>query len=137
MMENPSLFEVVPDTRHGHLGEKRIEYPHLVPTVAKARATDPKTSKAAADFVKAKATTARVRLMTAHAANPQGLTDEEAAKICGVNLRSEYATRCSELVRAGLLQDTEQTRLGDSGTPRLVRRITDLGVQKMLERGNQ
>lgn len=136
-METPTLFDIVPDTRHGHLGEKIIRYAGEIPAMPKARADDLKTSKMAADFVKAKATTARVRLMQAHAANPQGLTDEEAARWAGVSLVSEYATRCSELVRAGLLADTEDTRIGSSGAARVVRRITDLGVEKMLERGRR
>lgn len=102
----------------------------------KARANDPNTSKTAADFVRAKASTARVKLMTAHAANPEGLTDEEAATAAGVSLLSEYATRCSELVRAGLLFDTGDTRLGVAGTARIVRRITDLGIALMEQRKN-
>jgi hypothetical protein len=134
-MEHPALFDVVPDTRHGHLGEKIIRYAGEIPAMPKSRTDDLSTSKMAADFVKAKATTARVRLMQAHAANPQGLTDEEAASWAGISLGSEYATRCSELVRAGLLEDTDDTRIGASGAARVVRRITEMGVTKMLERG--
>jgi hypothetical protein len=94
----------------------------------KARATDPETSHAAAQKIAPRAGTAKAKLLAAHAAHPDGLTDREAAEIAGVSLQSEYATRCSELAKLGLLRDTELTRLDpDTRTARMVRRLTPLG----------
>ena len=91
-----------------------------------ARLWDPHTSKIAAALVRPGS--ARAKLLNVHAAWPSGLTDEEAAGLAGLSLTSEYATRCSELKRAGLLVDTGQTRTGDSGMARMVRRITSAGM---------
>ncbi len=99
-----------------------------------ARHTDPFTSKEAAVFIKAKATSARVLLLQAHASHPGGLTDEEAAVEAGLPLVSEYATRCSELKRCGWIEDTEVTRPGASGSSRLVRRITADGLLMLHKR---
>jgi hypothetical protein len=90
-----------------------------------ARSSDPPTSHAAAFHVRPGS--ARFALLSAHLDYPAGLTDEEAAVLGGLSLRSEYATRCSELERAGFLEPSTITRTGDSGLPRMVRRITDLG----------
>ena len=94
----------------------------------KARLTDPVTSHAAARAVLPKSGTAKAKLLAAHLAHRDGLTDREAAEIAGLDLRSEYATRCSELVRLGLLEDTDATRPDpDTRTDRMVRRLTALG----------
>ncbi len=69
----------------------------------KARASDPATSHNAADAILPRSGTAKARLLEAHYVHPEGLTDREAAEWAGLNLRSEYATRCSELVRSGVL----------------------------------
>lgn len=90
-----------------------------------ARRTDPPTSQEAAERIRPKS--ARWQLLAAHLADPDGLTDEEAADSAGLSLRSEYATRCSELMRAGYLRDTEATRTGASGMKRQVRVITEQG----------
>lgn len=93
-----------------------------------ARRTDPATSHEAA--FKIRPGSARARLLMAHAIAQgirEGLTDEEACMAAGLSLRSEYATRCSELMRAGYLRDTEATRTGASGMSRVVRVITDQG----------
>lgn len=99
-----------------------------------ARWTDPRTSHDVAQLVRARAGTARIALLEAHARNPQGLTDEQAAMAAGLWLRSEYATRCSELVRLGVLADTDQTERGEAGALRMVRTITDLGRAVLAER---
>lgn len=96
----------------------------------KARTTDPDTSHRAARQVRRKAGTAKMQLLAAHASRPDGLTDREAAELAGLDLRSEYATRCSELRRAGLLRDTDERRPDpDTGTDRMVRRITAEGIE--------
>jgi hypothetical protein len=92
-----------------------------------ARHTDPATSHEAARLVRPGS--ARARLLFAHHYNPDGMTDEEAAESASLSLTSEYATRCSELMRAGLLVDTPLSRTGRSGMARVVRRITPLGRQ--------
>lgn len=79
-------------------------------------------------LITAKADSARVQLLGAHVAHPNGLTDEEAASLCEVSMLSEYATRCSELKRDGLLMDTSQTRPGHNGIPRIVRKVTPVGI---------
>lgn len=101
-----------------------------------ARRTDPETSHAAAQLVKARATSARVLLLAAFYSErfTDGLTDEEAAEIAGVSLRSEYATRCSELRRGGMIAVTGTTRTGASGASREVSKITALGMSVMAER---
>ncbi len=94
-----------------------------------SRAGDPSTSQTAALSVRPGS--ARYALLRAHLDHPHGLTDEEAAEFAGLSLRSEYATRCSELSRSGLLEDTGETRPGDSGLARIVRRITTNGRREL------
>jgi len=91
-----------------------------------ARRTDPHTSQTAAARIRPH--TARAALLLAHAGYPDGLTDEEACERARLSLASEYATRCSELMRAGLLADTPWTRPGGAGLPRQVRVITPAGM---------
>ena len=92
-----------------------------------ARRSDPQTSHDAARLIKPGS--ARHALMQAHNDHRDGLTDEEAALIANLALASEYATRCSELSREGLLMDTPMARVGSSGMLRLVRRITFYGIE--------
>lgn len=99
-----------------------------------ARVDDPETSKLAARLATATASSARVRLLEAHGDHPDGLTDEEAASWAGLSLMSEYATRCSELRRAGCLIDTGDLRTGAAGAPRVVRCITRLGLETLRAR---
>jgi hypothetical protein len=102
-----------------------------------ARRDDPETSKIAAALIKAKANSARVALLRVHARHPGGLTDEEAATFARLPLTSEYATRCSELKRGGMLEDTHLTRAGSAGAPRMVRRITTEGVSVLRQRSDR
>lgn len=90
------------------------------------RRSDPATSHEAARLVRPGS--ARHALLMAHNEHRDGLTDEEAALIAHLSLTSEYATRCSELARVGLLVDTPMARAGSSGMARLVRRITLFGI---------
>lgn len=99
----------------------------------KARADDPPTAKEAARTVlKTKAGSQRQRLWEVfrYWAPDTGLTDEQAAKIANIPLTSEYATRCSELRNAGLIEPTGESRAGSSGMQREVSRITDLGTSE-------
>ena len=99
------------------------------PMQGQARHTDPDTSKAAASRIRPGS--AKAALLRAHSAYPNGMTDEEAAKAAQLPLHSEYATRCSELERAGYLENTDQVRTGSSGMSRVVRRITALGLASL------
>ncbi len=82
----------------------------------------------AATLIKARASSARVLLLQAFGrAGEQGLTDEEAAVDAGLPLSSEYATRCSELDRMGVITTTTKRRTGRSGLERVVRVITPDG----------
>ena len=96
-----------------------------------ARRSDPSTSRDAAKLIRPGS--ARHALMLAHNDHRDGLTDEEAALIAKLSPTSEYATRCSELSRAGLLVDTPMARVGSSGMLRLVRRITLYGMEALGE----
>ena len=110
-------------------------YGDIGPDHGQARATDLPTAKAAATQVKPGG--ARYALLKAHLSDLKGMTDEEAAIEAGLPLTSEYATRCSELVRAGYLQDTSVTRMGRSGVRRVVRVITQSGIDLMESDGHK
>jgi hypothetical protein len=99
----------------------------------KHRTSDPLTSRQADLFASSKSTSARLRIIEAHAAHPNGLTDEEAAMIAGLNMTSEYSTRCSELKRDGILEDTNRTRVGSTGLQRTVRQMTSAGLNYWRE----
>jgi hypothetical protein len=127
-------------TRHfpdldGIIGRKpapRTDDLPLFGEVPKARATDPATSHDAAEAVRVRSGTAKHKLLKAYAqAGAAGLTDEEAAVAAGLSLASEYATRCSELTKLGLLAPTDLTRVGSSGQARIVRRITAQGYDTL------
>jgi hypothetical protein len=77
-----------------------------------ARRTDPWTSHAAAESMVTPARTQREALLAAYAANPLGLTDEEACTIAGI---PGGWKRCSELRKLGRIIATPYTRLGSSG----------------------
>jgi hypothetical protein len=121
----PEDFDWTPPSQR-----RKAEVIQLSRTSGKVRANDPLTSRQAALFMDAqgKSTSARQRLIEAHFAAPNGLTDEEAAKAAGLDLSSEYSTRCSELKRDGLLEDTDRTRAGSTGLQRTVRQLTAKGA---------
>jgi hypothetical protein len=100
------------------------------PDRGQARHTDPDTSHDAAARIRPN--TAKAALLQAHREHPDGLTDEEAARIAGLSLSSEYATRCSELTRIGLLEVTGERRDGAAGMDRIVRRLAHSTVQETL-----
>lgn len=88
-----------------------------------ARTSDPITSHMGSYDVKERALTQKQRLLKAFFAHPAGLTDEEAALVAGLPIRSCWWKRCSELRDDGLIEHTEQMRLGSAGCNRLVSRI--------------
>jgi len=93
------------------------------------RASDKVTARDAASLITAKATTARVQLLLAHYTHPDGLTDEEACALAGLSVMSEFRTRCSELMRSGVIEDLTLTRPSSAGVDNVVRRITETGVR--------
>ena len=99
----------------------------------KHRTSDPLTSRQADLFAASRSTSARLRIIEAHVRYPNGLTDEEAAKAAGLDLSSEYSTRCSELKRDGILEDTDRTRPGATGLQRTVRQLTAAGLNHWRE----
>lgn len=121
MTDEPTLFDTVAEDLDALYGP------------GQARRVDPPTSKLAAKMVRARATTARVRLLEAFLRNSP-LTDEEAAVLAGLSLHSEYATRCSELRRGDLIRVTGGTRQGRSGSQREVSEITEAGIAVMRQR---
>jgi len=98
-----------------------------------ARRVDGDTSRFAASLIRAKAESERPRLLGAYA---DGLPwmDEEAAVRAGLDLHSEYATRVSELLRAGLLVQTAEMRVGAAGVPRRTCRISESGRLVLAKR---
>jgi hypothetical protein len=127
---DPADFDWTPPAQR-----PRAEVIQLSRTSGKVRANDPLTSRQAALFMDAqnRSTSARLSLIEAHAAHPNGLTDEEAAMIAGLNMTSEYSTRCSELKRDGILEDTTRTRVGSTGLQRTVRQMTAAGLNYWRE----
>lgn len=113
--------------------EPVLERTFLLSGPGQARETDPDTSQEAAKLIRAKATTARVRLLECFG-RWDDLTDEEAATRAGLEMTSEYATRCSELDRAGMVEDTGRRRRGAAGAERMVRAITPLGKSVLIRR---
>jgi hypothetical protein len=104
-----------------------MEMPKYEPKV-KVRRSDPETSKQAAQEIAIRVNSSRFKLLMAHYSERNGLTDEEAALHAGLPLTSEYATRCSEMERAGLIASMPTHRTGSSGQLRVVRRITVKGI---------
>ena len=84
------------------------------------RRSDPPTSRAAAASVADAGSHCRLLMAGYSAALPGGLTDEEAARRCGVDPLREGGKRCSDLRRLGLIAPTGETRPGSSGRRRMV-----------------
>lgn len=89
------------------------------------RSSDPETSHQAWRLVKPQS--ARGKLLQAHADHPEGLTDPEACVAAGLSLMSDFASRCTELDRMGLIAATGETRVHSTGMSRMVRVITLAG----------
>lgn len=95
-----------------------------------ARASDPETSHDAGEAVRQTSGTIRRALLLAYAANPAGLTDEEAGDIVG---RDGAWKRCSDLrkVKPPLIAPTGELRKGSSGHAMRVCAITDAGREAL------
>lgn len=93
-----------------------------------ARTEDPGTSHAAAAQLSSKRTMMR-RLLTQYAS--VWLTAEEAALACGFTAADGAWKRVSDLLNAGLLEDSGQLRTGSSGRAQRVLRITAAGREAL------
>lgn len=92
-----------------------------------ARTTDPETSAAAARSLSDK-TTMLTRLLAAyHNRRVGGLTAEEATDEAGYEADDGAWKRVSDLRGMGLIEGTDQSRIGRAGRLQMVLRITDLG----------
>lgn len=106
-MNQPTMFD--PDFRNG-----------------RHRNPDWTSSIMGAQNVAYRAGTQKAKLLDAYQqAYPDGLTDEEAAERSGVNMRSCWWRRCTELREDGTIAPVieagkEATRAGSSGVQRIV-----------------
>lgn len=91
-----------------------------------ARVTDPETSQTAAWRLSGKAGTMRRVLLECYT-HDGGMTAEEAAIRAGFTAEDGAWKRVSDLLNAGLLEDTGETRPGRSGRQQRVLRITTTG----------
>lgn len=100
----------------------------FAPVVPAARTTDPETSNEGIHDVLPRAHSQQHKLLLAYASRPLGLTAEEAAEIAGLFVPGcSFWKRCSELLRAGLLEDTRQTRTASTGSDQRVLALTPKG----------
>lgn len=97
----------------------------------RARANAPATSRKAARSMIARATTLRYLTLKAIADAPDGLTADQAAAAVG-STPFAIRPRCSELVEAGWIRDSEQRRDNESRHSAVVWVATEEG-RKALE----
>lgn len=100
----------------------------LAPVVPAARDTDPSTSNDGIHSVMPRAGSQQHRLLLAYGSRPMGLIAEDAAEIAGLNrVGVSYWKRIGELLHAGLLEDTFQTRIASTGSEQRVLAVSDKG----------
>jgi hypothetical protein len=92
-----------------------------------SRRTDPETSHQAADRHPALRRTDRRDALIAHADHPAGLTDYELADLIG-RQQNSAGKRRGELRDLGLIEQTDKRRPAPSGSPAIVWRITQSGL---------
>jgi hypothetical protein len=138
-MTDATLFDIVPDTRHGHLGATAYIIATDEPEIRKGRTRrdDKASSIAGAESVAYRAGSQKAKLLEAYArAGARGLTDEQAAELAGLNMRSCFWKRCGELRQDGYIAETGEHRIGDAGVARLVSRVTDSGLRATSSTGD-
>jgi hypothetical protein len=91
---------------------------------AKARTTDPDTSKQAALANLPLKDTQRREILEIHLAYPKGLTDDELSQLTHIRLNS-LTTRRSELFQGGWLEDSGLERKARTGVFQVVWRVTE------------
>lgn len=94
------------------------------------RATDPPTSRAGAGDVRLRLGSQQAQLLAAYAAEPNGLTNEQAGILSGLASKPGccYWKRCSELRHKGFLRDTGRTAEASTGSLQMVCEITKAGL---------
>lgn len=116
----PSLWDAV---------EKMHEDLIAKPASELARTNDPETSHAAARALGGKAGTMRRTLLDVYSC--ADLIAEEASEEAGYTAADGAWKRVSDLLGAGLLEDTGQTRLASTGRSQRVLRITQAGREAL------
>ena len=98
---------------------------------SQARASDPSTSRKAAQNATVRAGSQRHTLLQQYA-HSEGLTDEQAGRMAGL-LRPGvcYWKRCSELRQAGYIKPTGETRVSLAGVVQQVCAITEAGLDAL------
>jgi hypothetical protein len=91
-----------------------------------SRTTDPSTSHKGAADVAVRAGSQRHELLAAYGGGKE-MTADEAMRDAGVNERSCYWKRVSELVAGGYLEDCGTERMAEQGSKQRVNRITTKG----------
>jgi len=107
---------------------------HNLPTPA--HRDDPETSKDIRAVKSPKRTSERVRLLRVFlraARGGMGLTSDEAGTLAHVNGDYDARRHCSDMKKAGLLEDTDQRRPSNRGNPSAVKVITDKGRAALIE----
>jgi hypothetical protein len=94
-----------------------------LPMFAIARDSDPVSSHRGADHIASKAKTQRATLLAVYRAYPEGLTDEEASNLAGIEGGWK---RCSELRNLGLIAVSGK-RQASSGVEVRVCSLTEFG----------
>ena len=112
-----------PDYEQDIIGTKPKGRVDDLPMFAMARDSDPVSSHEGADKVASKAKTQRGVLLEVYRAYPQGLTDEEACRIAGIEGGWK---RCSELRTLGLIAVSGK-REASSGVAVRVCAMTETG----------
>jgi hypothetical protein len=105
----------------------------MAPRRGASRHTDPTTSHDAGADVAPRTGTQRWRLLKAiAAAGDAGLTNEEAAELTGIALRSS-GPRLAELKHGGWIAATGKTRLGSLNSEQDILVTTDKGQMAMAD----
>jgi hypothetical protein len=102
-----------------------------VPAHTLVRVSDPDTSHLAAQALSGKAGTMRRRILKVYA-NGAELTAEEAAFNAGFGPADGPWKRISDLLNAGLLEDTGERRKAHSGRLQRVLRVSEAGRRALL-----
>lgn len=92
-----------------------------------ARNSDPWTSHAAAEAFPSGRKNDRLRVLFAHGANPDGLTDFELAVLVG-RQQTSAGKRRGELMAQGYILPTDTHRPAPSGSAAIVWKITETGL---------
>lgn len=101
----------------------------------RTRRDDHATSRAGAESVRWRSGSQKQKLLVVYgAADPDGLTDEEAAGRAGLH-KGSWWKRAGECRQAGVIEPTGETREGEAGVPRIVCRITNKGRELLRSIG--